>query len=219
LVEQILTSHSAVSDGGVNRLLLIVQEIRGHSYSAVRKYSETRGAGEAARLLRHLMDERFPAPGRIVDKSLTTTRLLGLAAALAPDAPLIWLTRDPLDCAWSCFRTCFQGTNPWSHDLADMARHFRIEDDLLRNSQAILGERLLVVPYAELVAEPEAWIRRILEHCDLAEEPQVFAPHENQRMVRTASMMQVRRPIHGGAVGSAEPYREFMQPFLAAYYR
>jgi tetratricopeptide (TPR) repeat protein len=219
LVEQILTSHSEVGDGGeINRLLLLVMEIGGHSWPALRRYVDARGAPEAARLFGHWMAERFPEPGRIVDKSLTTTRLLGIAAALLPDAPLVWLTRDPLDCAWSCFRTFFQGTNPWSHDLEDMAAHFRIEDDLLRQWQAILGERLLVVPYEALVTQPEQAIRRILAHCGLAEEPQAFAPHESERVVRTASMMQVRRPINRAAIGSAEPYREFLQPFIDAYY-
>jgi tetratricopeptide (TPR) repeat protein len=218
LVEQILTSHSEVADGGeVNRLLLLTMEIGGHSWPAARRYAEARGAPAAAALFEHWMRERFPAPGRIVDKSLTTTRLLGLAATLLPDAPLIWLTRDPLDCAWSCFRTFFQGTNPWSHDLEDLAFHFRIEDELLRQWQAMLGERLLVVPYDALVTEPDAWIRRILAHCALAEQPQPFAPHESDRIVRTASMTQVRRPIGRGAIGASEPYREFMQPFIAAY--
>lgn len=219
LVEQILTSHSAVSDGGeTNRLLLLAREVGGHSWPALKGYVDSHGVAKAADLWRHWMAERFPAPGRVVDKSLTTTRLIGLAAALLPDAPLIWLTRDPLDCAWSCFRTFFQGSMPWSHDLADIARHFRIEDELLQRWQEILGERLLVVPYESMVAEPEAWIRRIMSHCGLAEEPQVFAPQENARNVRTASLMQVRRPINRRAIGSAEPYREFLEPFISAYY-
>jgi hypothetical protein len=220
LVEQILTSHSEVADGGeVNRLLLLAMEIGGHAYPSLRRYADAQGAPEAARLFAHWMRDRFRGPGRIVDKSLTTTRLLGLAASVLPEAPLIWLTRDPLDCAWSCFRTFFQGTNPWSHDLAAMAAHFRIEDELLRHWQDVLGERLLVVPYEALVTEPERWIRRILAHCGLAEEPQAFAPHESARMVRTASMMQVRRPINRRAIGAAKPYREFMAPFIEAYYR
>jgi len=52
----------------------------------------------------------------------------------------------------------------------------------------------------------------------LAEEPQVFAPHENRRPVPTASMVQVRRPINRDAIGSAEPYRQFLTPFIEAYY-
>ena len=218
-MEQILTSHSAVADGGeINRLMLLVLEIGGHSCDSVRRYTAAHSAPEAARLFGHWLQERFPEPGRIVDKSLTTTRLLGVAAALLPEAPLIWLKRDPMDCAWSCFRTFFQGTSPWSHDLEDMAHHFRIEDELLHQWQDILGERLLVVPYESLATESDEWIRRILAHCSLAEEPQVFAPHENARMVKTASMMQVRKPINRAAIGSAEPYRGFLEPFAKAYF-
>jgi len=217
LVEQILTAHSAVGDGGeTNRLLLLAQETGGHSCAALAAYSERAAAGEAVALWRHWMAERFPGAERVVDKSLTTTRLIGLAAALLPDRPLIWLTREPFDCAWSCFRTFFQGSMPWSHDLADIALHFTIEAELLSRWQEMLGERLLVVPYEELATHSAPWIRRILAHCGLSEEPAVFAPHANARKVRTASVMQVAEPIHRRSIGSAEPYREFLEPFVRA---
>lgn len=220
LVTQILTGHSAVSGGAeTNRLVLLAREIGGHSAAALRRYVEAQVAPEAAHLLCYWIDQRFPQPGRVVDKSLTTTRLIGLAAALLPNAPLIWLRRDPLDCAWSCFRTFLQGNMPWSHDLADIALHFRLEDQLLRQWQEILGDRLLVVPYEDLVTDPATWIGRILAHCGLAAEPQVFAPHENSHGVTTASATQVRRPIHRQGIGSAEPYRAHLEPFLDVYLR
>jgi hypothetical protein len=108
---------------------------------------------------------------------------------------------------------------PWSCDLEDIAYHFRLEDELLAYWSDILGRRLLVVPYEELASEPEPWIRRILAHCGLPEEPQAFAPHKNARTVTTSSVMQVRRPINREGIGSAEPYREFLEPFVKAYYR
>jgi tetratricopeptide (TPR) repeat protein len=220
LVTQILTGHGEVSGGAeTNRLVLLAKEVGGHSALALGKYVDAQGAPEAADLLRYWLDQRFPQPGRVVDKSLTTTRLIGLAAALLPKAPLIWLRRDPLDCAWSCFRTFLQGNMPWSHDLADIALHFRLEDELLRQWQGILGDRLLVVPYEDLVTDSATWIGRILTHCGLAAEPQVFAPHENSHGVTTASATQVRRPIHRQGIGSAEPYRAYLEPFLDAYRR
>ncbi|HSG33635.1 MAG TPA: sulfotransferase [Sphingomonadaceae bacterium] len=219
LVEQILTSHSEVCDGGeIYRLSLLVKDVGGLSHRALCDYIEKTGASAAARLWRHWLDERFPVPGRVVDKTLHTSRLLGLAAALLPEAPLIWLTRDPLDCAWSCFRNRFAGEAPWSLDQADIAYHFRLEDELLAKWQEILGDRLLVLPYESLANEPEPWIRRLLAHCGLSEEPGPFAPHENGRSVTTSSVMQVRQPINRKGIGAAEPYREFLQPFIDAYY-
>jgi thioredoxin-like negative regulator of GroEL len=218
LVQQILTGHSAVSGGGeLARLPLLAGELGGHSFPAVQAWIQARGAAPAALLWRHWLSELFPAPGRVVDKSIDTTRFIGLAAALLPDAPLIWLTRDPLDCAWSCFRTFFIAAMPWSYDQAEIAFHLRIEAALRERWQDILGDRLLVVPYEALVADPAQWTRRILSHCELSEEPQAFAPHEGARTVTTASVMQVRRPVNRRSVGSAEPYRAVLQPFIEAY--
>ena len=219
LIEQILTSHSAVSDGGeINRLPLLAREVQGHSFTALRHYADGHDLAAAAHLWHHWLDERFPGSARIVDKTLNTTRLIGLPAALLPEAPLIWLTRDPLDRAWSCFRTFFPTSMAWSYDLEDIAFHFRVEDQLLRQWQEILSDRLLVIPYESLIASPEVWIRRILSHCGLDEEPAVFASHKNHRTVTTASVMQVRRPLNRQGIGSAEPFREFLQPFIEAYY-
>jgi len=218
LVEQILVSHNDVSDGAeLNRLLLLSQDIGGHSGEAVGAYVEAGGAAEAARLWRHWMDERFPLPGIVVDKSLTTTRLLGIAAALLPEARLVWVTRDPLDCAWSCFRTFLSGYMPWTHDLQDMAHHFRVEEQLLERWQEKLGDRLLVVPYEALASKPQESIPQLLAHCGLAVEDQVYRPHETARVVTTASALKVRQPISNAAIGSAEPYREFLGAFIEAY--
>jgi tetratricopeptide (TPR) repeat protein len=220
LVQQILTGHSLVSDGAeTNRLSLLAREVGGPSCSALERYGAAMGTAPAARLWHHWLDEMFPGAERVVDKTVTTSRYLGLAASLLPEAPLIWLTRDPLDRAWSCFRTNFLGgAMPWSYDLEDIAFHFRLEDELLARWHELLGGRLLVVPYEGLVEDSSGWIRRILAHCGLPEEPQTFAPHENPLHVGTASMMQVRRPINRDAIGSAQPYREFLGPFIDAYY-
>ncbi|MBO9518097.1 MAG: sulfotransferase [Porphyrobacter sp.] len=219
LVQQILTSHSAVSGGAeINRLGLLAMDAGGVSYSALEAYTNKVSAPSAARLWRHWINERFPAAGRIVDKTIDASRTLGLVSALLPEAPLLWMTRDPLDQAWSCFRTNFSaGALTWSYDQQDIAFHFQLESELLARWQDILGERLLVVPYESLVTDPEPWIHRLLAHCRLPHEAQVFTPHENNGPVATSSMMQVRRPINRDGIGSAEPYREFLEPFIGTY--
>lgn len=219
LVEQILTAHGQVSDGGeINLLRLLARESGGISRAELDAYVAREGAASLAQLWHHWLDERFGPHGRVVDKTHLNSRNLGLIASVLPEAPILWLKRDPLDCAWSCFRTGFLGSVPWAYDLEDIAFHFRLEDQLLAKWQAILGERLLVVPYDALVGEPVGWIRRMLSHCGLSEEPQVFAPHENRRVVTTSSALQVREPINLKGIGTAEPYREFLKPFEETYY-
>ena len=220
LVEHILASHSAVLDGGeLNLIQHVGVAAWGVSGTAIEQYLARGGTpDDLGALYLHLIAERFGPSGRIIDKTIDASRFMGLIATALPDAPLIWMRRDPLDNAWSCFRTFFIHGVAWSFSFADIAHHFRIEDQLMAFWQRELGNRLLVVPYDELVDESAKWTARLLAHCGLAEEEAVYMPHLTQRRVATASSLQVRRPINRDGLGVAKPYRPFMQDFVDAYY-
>ena len=78
-------------------------------------------------------------------------------------------------------------------------------------------ERILTVPYEELVSRPAEWIPKIVSSAKLDMEPQVLDFHRSQRSVRTASVQQVRSPISTARIGSAEAYGKHMGPFFDAY--
>ena len=218
LVEQILVSHSDVAGGGELPFGSILErEIRGNSLGRLESYVTTNGADELARLYLHLGDERFGVQKRFVDKSVDNSRLLGILASVLPEAPIIWMRRDPLDCAWSCFRTFFSEGVEWSWSLRDIAAHFRAEDRLYQHWRDMLGDRLLTVSYEELASDPEPQISRILSHVGLDAEAAPAAAHETTRPVMTASVAQVRKPIYRSSIGSAARYRAHLQPFLEAY--
>jgi tetratricopeptide (TPR) repeat protein len=219
LVEQILASHSQVANGAeLNIAQHLGVMVGGVSGEALESYIERGGSfDDMASLYLHLLDERFGSTGRIIDKTVDGSRFLGLIAAALPDAPLIWMRRDPLDSAWSCYKTFFIHGVGWSYDLKDIAHHFMLEDQLLAYWQQRLGKRLLVVPYQELVTSPEYWIRKLLAHCGLDEEPGVFNPQDTKRVVMTASALQVRKPINRDGLNVAAPYLKHMQPFIDAY--
>jgi tetratricopeptide (TPR) repeat protein len=219
LVEHILASHSAVRDGGeLNIIQHIAVAVGGVSGDAIDQYVASGGTLDAlGALYLHLLSERFGPTGRIIDKTIDASRFMGLIATFLPDAPLIWMRRPPLDNAWSCFRTFFIHGAPWSFSFSDIADHFKLEDDLMAFWKASLGDRLLIVPFTELVEEPALWTSRLLAHCGLSEEEAAYSPHLNKRRVATASSLQVRRPINRDGLGVADPYREFMQPFVDAY--
>lgn len=221
LIEQILTSHSMVSDGGeLNIAQHLPVRVGGTSGEAMARWIDGGGAtNDLATLYLHLLAERCPPPGRVIDKTIDASRFIGAIASALPDAPLVWMRRDPMDCAWSCYRTYFVGGVAWSYSLTDIAHHFLLEDRLLAFWQDVLGHRLLVVPYSDLVDAPEDWTRRLLSHCHLSEEPGVFRFHETERAVATASAMQVRRPINRSGMGVAEPYAQQMRPFAQAYFK
>ena len=219
LVAQSLTRHGDVGHAAeLGCLGVVMREAGGFSADKLQAHAQGDGFGKLARLWSHLLAERFPGKARVVDKALNTSRSAGFVASLLPDAPLVWVTRQPLDQAWSCFRNIFRdGSQSWTSDLADIGYHFRLEEELLRRWQDILQEKLLVVPYEKLVDDFGGWIGRIAAHCNLTDDPAMLAPEKHSGAVATASAMQVRKPVNRKGIGVAEPYREFMGEFFAAY--
>ena len=218
LVEQILASHSAVAGGGEMPFgSILMREIGGTSLSRLEAFASAHGADALAQLYLHLGDEQFGAGKRFVDKCLGNSRALGILASVLPQARIVWLRRDPLDCAWSCFRTYFSHGMEWSWSLTDIAVHFAAEDMLYAPWREVLGDRLLTLSYEELAAYSGVQIGRILDHVGLAPEPAMEDAHRTRRPVLTASVAQVRQPVYQSAVGAADRYRAHLKGFTDAY--
>lgn len=218
LAEHILTSHSAVTGGGeLGRFVQVADEVGGVDFSAFDLWERSHPASEASRTYLYLITQRFGNNGRVVDKTLAASRYLGLLAAVMPEAPIVWMCRNPLDTAWSCFSTWFSNGLPWSWSQEAIAQHFALEDRLLGYWETVLGKRLKVVRYEDLVNDKHRVIPEILEHSGLSVEQAVFSPEANQRLVATASVSQVRNPINNHAVGRAQRYAAHLQPFIDRY--
>jgi tetratricopeptide (TPR) repeat protein len=219
LVQQILAAHSAV-DGGAELGLAIQVEAMAGGFSPADFRAYLAAGGMLADLrdtYLRLVAERIPGEGAFVDKSLNQSRSLGPYALLFPDSPVIWLRRDPLDNAWSIFRTWLSRSAVSGWSLEDIAHHMKLEDALFEHWSRELGDRLLAVPYSDLIERPDEWIERITRHCGLVQEPAQSEFHRAARGVSTASAIQVREPINRRGIGSAERYRPFLKPFIDAY--
>ena len=81
---------------------------------------------------------------------------------------------------------------------------------------AVLPGKVLHVQYEDLVRDPEASIRRLLEHCRLGFEPACLSFHETRRPVRTASAEQVRQPIYTSGVGYWRHFEQELEPLRRA---
>src|SRR5262249_37075355 len=137
---------------------------------------------------------------RFTDKMPNNFSHVGLIHAILPNATVIDARRHPLDSCFSTFKQHFAEGQTFSYDLADLGRYYRCYLELMDHWDRVLPGKVLHVQYEELVRDPEAGIRRLLEHCGLPFESACLSPHETQRSVRTASAEQVRQPIHTAGV-------------------
>ncbi|HEC01260.1 MAG TPA: sulfotransferase, partial [Sphingomonadales bacterium] len=124
---------------------------------------------------------------------------------------------NPADAAWSCFKTFFNKSLEWSWSFENIAHHFSLEDLLLKHWVTQFPEKILQVPYEQLVRNPEIWIPKILAHCNLDIEKNVYSFHKTKRAITTASVEQVRRPMTQTSINSSDRYMQHMTPFLSNY--
>src|SRR5262249_42654294 len=72
------------------------------------------------------------------------------------------------------------------------------------------------VHYEALVQDQESVSRKLLAYCGLEWDARCLTFFENRRPVRTASTLQVRKPLFTKAVGRWQRYRAHLEPLLQA---
>ncbi|MDB5693865.1 MAG: sulfotransferase family protein [Alphaproteobacteria bacterium] len=220
LIEQILASHPLVE--GTTELPDIPMLARrlagdGDDYPkrlAAFSSDEARALGEEY-LDRARVQRREGTPF-FIDKMPNNWIHVGLIHLILPNAKIIDARRHPLDCCVSNFRQHYARGQGFSYSLADMGRYYADYVRLTAHFDRVLPGRVVRVVHEQLVAEPEAEIRRLLDALGLDFDPACLQPHETKRAVRTASSEQVRRPINRDGIGQWRPYEPWLEPLKQA---
>lgn len=139
-----------------------------------------------------------------VDKLPYNFLYCGYIGAALPGARLIHLTRDPLDTCYAVYKTLFFSAYNYSYDLADLTDYFISYHRQMSHWNQVLPDRILNVSYEQLVQEPDAQARRIVDWCGLPWEEAVLDFHQQDSPSMTASAMQVRQPFYTDSIGAAQ---------------
>ena len=219
MVEQILSSHSAVAAGGELPFVTeMVSALEGQFGGLSALW--TSGVAEA---LRDLYLERARAYG-LMDhgKSFFTDKMplsevwTPVIRAAFPEAKLIRMVRHPLDTAVSMLSHNLTHGEFCGYRIEDIASHMQAVHALTGRYATALGDTALHVRYEDLVADQETWTRRLLAHLDLPFEPACLRFHENRRYAPTPSYAQVSEPLNDRSIGRWRLYREQLAPRAAA---
>ena len=222
LVEQIIASHPQAFGAGELKQF-------GNAAASIRLHADDRV--EFPDVVAHMSDEQFRrlgatylaeikrlAPGakRIANKMPANYILAGLIHLALPNAAIIHTMRDPADTCVSCFSKLFTEEQNHTYDLAELGRYHRHYQALMAHWHRVLPRgRILDVRYEDVVADLEGTARRIVAHCGLDWSPRCLDFHQTERLVRTASAVQVRQPLYASAVGRWRAYEPFLGPLLA----
>jgi tetratricopeptide (TPR) repeat protein len=215
LVEQIIASHRSAFGAGeledIIRLVRLVED--GQGYRPPREWNPLTVRRAAAQHLVRLSELGGDAL-RVVDKMPDNVMYVGHISILFPNARIILCRRDLRDVGVSCFMQAFSDKMNWTNDLTDIAVRIRETERLVALWREVLPRPMLEVQYEELIANPEAESRRLIEFLGLDWDPTCLSFHETKRPVTTSSFWQVRQPLYSSSVGRWRNYRKHLGPLL-----
>ncbi len=213
LVEQIISSHPAAK--GAGELEFWNSIVRKHEHAVRHELPGEPLRRKWAEGYLQLLRKYSPDAQRVVDKSTLNSDHLGVIHLVFPNARFLYVRRDPIDTCLSCYFQQFAPSLNFAMDLSDLADYYHEHRRLLDHWRAVLPpDRLLDIPYAELVADQESWTRKILDFVGLPWDPRCLNFHEAQRAVVTASSWQVRQKIYKSSVGRWRNYQKYIGPLL-----
>ena len=205
LVEQILARHSQVTPGGE---LVLVPSLA----AQIRPYPEGIRAADAATIAawRNAYFEGLPrrpdASHTVTDKRPDNFLHIGLIKTLFPAARIIHTSRDPLDNLLSLYFVHLDPRMAYALDLDDAAHWYVQYRRLMEHWRRLYPADIIDLDYDLLVREPRAVIEALTAACGLPWEEALLDFHRSTEPVKTASVWQVRQPIHTRSLGRWRDY-------------
>ncbi len=225
LVEQIISSHPKVIDGGeldrvprlVRGLLRASDEQASYPHHiAVFSHSGLKALGEDyLNFTEQLIESGVEC---ITDKMPFNFLHLGLIKLILPGAKIIHCVRDPMDTCLSCFFQNFADASQLSFtsDLEDLGFYYTEYQRLMKHWHRVIGDEIFDICYEDLIENQEPVSRSLLDHLELEWDDACLNFFENKRAVRTASIWQVRQPIYRSSRERWRLYEKHLGPLQKA---
>lgn len=230
LTEQIMARHPSVLGVGERNYAVIALQAYQHLYAE--KFSlghaeaKKRSLTEPDSDLLHRVAEEYltslreqiekankPGVRYVVDKMPDNYMNVGWIKLLFPNASIIHARRDMRDVAISCWQTQF-GMIRWACHIKHLVARFEGYLEMMAHWQNVCPDGFMNADYEVLIDDQESGSRKLLEHIGLPWDDACLKFYESDRLVRTASITQVRQPIYKTSVAKWAPYEELIPELI-----
>jgi tetratricopeptide (TPR) repeat protein len=219
LVEQIISSHPQVYGAGELRSLPSIETSIAQELKYANPYPQCMS------LMDRTMAEKYSASHlqelalqcssaqRIIDKLPSNFSKIGLIKILFPKARIIHCQRNPLDNCISLFFHYFVGLKS-CFEMTELGHYYLEHQRLMSHWQSLFPGEIFSLQYEDLVMEQEKTSKQLVDYLGLAWDENCINFHNNQRVVRTVSNIQVRQPIYQHSVDRWKHYEKHLQPLI-----
>lgn len=139
--------------------------------------------------------ENVGAQRRFLDTSLSNFLYLGYIFAALPRARVIHLSRDPLDHAYSLYKTLFLGAQSYSYDLNELAAYYASYRAQMAHWHSLFPGQILELSYEDLVVDFPTQLRRVRDYCGLA------GDRDNGGAGDHGALGKLRESLHQRSIG------------------
>ncbi|MGV3650435.1 MAG: tetratricopeptide repeat-containing sulfotransferase family protein [Devosia sp.] len=223
LVEQILSAHSQVHGAGEVKHFVQAIRVLGEQmptlprFPAIAAHLDARAGAILAETYLSELGQGAGAALRITDKLLSNFLYVGLIHLVFPNARILHTRRNPIDTCLSAFTKHFKDAMAHSYDLAELGRYYRCYEELMAHWHVVLPPGVLRdVVYEDVVADTPGEARALIDFLGLDWEEACIAFHESARPVRTASLLQVRKPVYTSSIERWRRYGAGLNPLIEA---
>lgn len=228
LLERIIGAHPKVHSAGEIIIAVKLAADLSTMIGSLLPYPESvrdmdqHDVDEISKILMPQLRDFNARAARVTNRHLWNWEHLGLMSLVMPGARVIDLRRDAVDNCLACYTLDLGPNHAYNNDLRLLGRVHRLYEQLMDHWHRVLDIPILKVNYEDIVADQEAWSRRIIEFCGLEWSDRCLDFHDAKKLgtsstsAVTPSFQQVRQPIYKTSVGRAAKFQKHLQPLLEA---
>jgi tetratricopeptide (TPR) repeat protein len=225
LLEQMLGSHPEIEPAGelpyvpaILRSLMEMATRRGRITvpQAIARLSNEQAAAMGRDYLRRAALHRKTDRPFFTDKLPHNWSNILFIRRILPQARFIDIRRNALDCCFSNFTQSFSSAHASSFALRDIGQCYVDYVRMMAHLDAVAPGLVHHVRYEALIEQPQDQIGAVLDHVGVGWDPNVLEFHRLDRVIRTPSSEQVRRPLNREGMEVWKPFAEWLGPLRDA---
>ena len=151
------------------------------------------------------------------DKTLDNFFFIALIKKIFPSAKIINCKRNPLSSIISIIKNNL-GAVSWAHNLENIFKFFDIYHKKIENFKKDYPDDIYDLILENFVKNPESESKKLMKYCNLPWDKKCLEFYKRKDLVsRTASNIQIRKPIFNDASNKNEKYKVFLEDYGNKY--
>lgn len=208
LIEQIISSHPDVLGGGELSYIEQLGDLISIGQAEINSNTIIKFRNSYLEKIKPLLNNK----SIITDKMPQNFLYIGLISVAFPEAKIIHVKRNSAAVCWSNYKQYFSSNNiRYSYSMNDIVEYYKLYSNLMRFWKKTIVNKIYDVDYDLLTTNRELIIKKLISHLGLNWNNSCLFPENNNRIVLTASNLQIRKNIYKGSSQKYLTYENFFK--------